>query len=72
MEQESQRIEQYKQLVLQGALLDKRAALELAQQPLEPLCQAADEIRQAFCGNQFDLCTIINGKSCLLYTSRCV
>ena len=63
MEQECQRIEQYKQMVLQGALLDKRAALELAQQPLEPLCQAADEIRQAFCGNQFDLCTIINGKS---------
>lgn len=63
MEQGSQCVEQYKQVVLQGKLLDKEAALELAQQPLEPLCAAADEIRKAFCGNQFDLCTIINGKS---------
>ena len=30
---------------------------------MEELTQAADEIRQKFCKNQFDLCTIINGKS---------
>lgn len=35
----------------------------LAEQPLEELCTAADEIRQKFCGNSFDICTIINGKS---------
>lgn len=29
---------------------------------MEPLCQAADEIREHFCKNSFDLCTIINGK----------
>jgi len=53
----------YQQAVLRGQLLDKTAALELAAMPLAPLCQAADEIRRAFCGNAFDLCTIINGKS---------
>ena len=31
--------------------------------PLEELCKAADEIREHFCGNRFDICTIINGKS---------
>lgn len=31
--------------------------------PLEELCRAADEIREHFCGNAFDICTIINGKS---------
>ena len=30
---------------------------------LEELCQAADEIREKFCGNSFDLCTITNAKS---------
>lgn len=58
-----QRLEQYKQMILQGEQLEKEAALELAQMPLAPLCQAADEIRRAFCGNAFDMCTIINGKS---------
>lgn len=56
-------IQQYKQIILSGGILDKHAALELAEFPLEVLCQAANEIRQIFCGNQFDLCTIINGKS---------
>ncbi len=31
--------------------------------PLDELCAAADEIRRYFCGNSFDICTIINGKS---------
>lgn len=30
---------------------------------LEELCESADQIRQAFCGNQGELCTIINGRS---------
>lgn len=30
---------------------------------LEELCRAADEIREKFCGNKFDLCTITNAKS---------
>ncbi len=49
--------------VLAGGQIGREEALELVQAPLEPLCQAADEIRQVFCGNAFDLCTIVNGKS---------
>lgn len=30
---------------------------------LERLCEAANEIREKFCGNNFDLCTITNAKS---------
>ena len=30
---------------------------------LEELCQGADRIRKALCGDRFDLCTIINGRS---------
>lgn len=49
--------------VLSGKQLEKGEALELYSQPLEPLCSAADELRRHFCANQFDICTIINGKS---------
>lgn len=30
---------------------------------IEELCQKADEIREKFCGDYFDLCTILNAKS---------
>lgn len=53
----------YKNKVLAGERLDKQQALELAKCDLDSICQAANEIRQFFCQNQFDLCTIINGKS---------
>ena len=33
------------------------------EEPVEDVAQAADEIREKFCGNGFDICTIINGKS---------
>lgn len=56
-------LEELKQKVLQGYKVNKQEALALAELPLEELCGAADEIRQRFCGNIFDLCTIINGKS---------
>lgn len=49
--------------VIQGKDVTKDEALWLYGQPLEELCQKADEIRKHFCANQFDLCTIINGKS---------
>jgi biotin synthase len=49
--------------VLKGKQITKQEALELYQMPLEPLCKKADEIRQHYCGNIFDLCAIINGKS---------
>ena len=53
----------YQERVLQGELLGKEEAEQLVEAPWEALCRAANEIRQTFCGNQFDLCTIINGKS---------
>ena len=30
---------------------------------LADLCEGADEIRAALCGNHVDLCTIINGRA---------
>lgn len=57
------RIWMLQQKVLDGKLLSKEEALVLAEQPLDQLCKAADEIRRAFCGNRFDMCSIINGKS---------
>lgn len=57
------KVQEYKQYVLQGGLLSKDQALEISQGDLKELCQAADEIRKHFCGDSFDLCTIINGKS---------
>ena len=37
--------------------------MALIEVPLEELCAAANEVREHFCGNVFDVCTIINGKS---------
>ncbi len=58
-----QQLKSLKQKVLEGGKISKEEALALAEMPLEELCPAADEIRKAFCGSSFDLCTIINGKS---------
>ena len=52
-----------KEKVLSGYLITRDEALEISQMPLEELTKAADEIREHFCGNAFDICTIINGKS---------
>lgn len=49
--------------VLSGEKITREQALDLYNQPLEPLCAAADRIRRTFCQDAFDLCTIINGKS---------
>lgn len=49
--------------VLRGAYVTKEEALFLYGSPLEELCAGADSIRRHFCGNAFDLCTIVNGKS---------
>ncbi|MDD6273784.1 MAG: biotin synthase BioB [Clostridiaceae bacterium] len=51
-----------KRRVLSGEQLGKEDAFALCGAPLEPLCMAADELRQHFCANTFDLCTIVNGK----------
>ena len=54
---------QAKGRILAGGQLNRQEALELTRQPLEELCAAADEIRRHFCGDGFDLCTIVNAKS---------
>lgn len=56
-------INSLKALVLSGGSLTNEQALELFSQPLDELCVAANDIRQHFCGNGFDICTIINAKS---------
>lgn len=57
------RLDELTQQVLEGRDITRQEALELYEQPLEPLCQKADELRRRFCGNRFDLCAIVNGKS---------
>ncbi|KIR01366.1 Biotin synthase [Lachnospiraceae bacterium TWA4] len=49
--------------VLDGQLINRKEALDLYEQPLEDLCKSANQIREHFCANTFDMCTIINGKS---------
>lgn len=52
-----------KDRVLAGGAITRDEALALWEAPLAPLCQAADAIRAACCGERVDLCAIINGKS---------
>ena len=49
--------------VLAGEQLDGEELMKLTEQPLGVLRKAADELRRKLCGDHFDLCTIINGKS---------
>lgn len=55
-------VEDLKKRVLGGARLSRENAMLLCSAPLPELCAAADEIRRFFCGNAFDICTIVNGK----------
>lgn len=48
--------------VINGGTLSREEAILLSSAQLEPLCEAADQIRRHFCGNAFDMCSIINGK----------
>ncbi|MDO4287143.1 MAG: biotin synthase BioB [Eubacteriales bacterium] len=54
---------EYTDFVKNGGKISREQALELAEAPLQELCTAANEIRKHFCGNGFDICTIINAKS---------
>lgn len=56
-------VEQTASKVLNGGSITKPDALKLYSQPLEELCPSAVKIRQHFCSNKFDICTIINAKS---------
>lgn len=55
-------VKRMKEKINSGGAVTKDEALLLYGGPLEELCKAADEIREHFCGNRFDICTIINGK----------
>ena len=55
-------VEQMRQQVLAGGQVTREQALELTKAPLEALSQGADRLRAHFCGDRFDLCTIVNGK----------
>lgn len=52
-----------KRALIEGYELTKEEVLALKEAPIEALMEVADAIRQHFCGNTFDLCSIINGKS---------
>lgn len=48
--------------VLEGGVITKEEAIRLEDASLKELTQAADQLRRHFCGNRFDMCTIVNGK----------
>ena len=56
-------VSELKSKLLNGEKITRGEAISLINAPLGELCAAADEIRERFCGNIFDMCTIINGKS---------
>lgn len=57
------KIEKLKNKVLNGEFLDKAEILSIADEDIDELTKCADIIRKKLCGNEFNLCTIINGKS---------
>ena len=56
-------INELKDQVIAGGKISKQQAISLYHEELSQLCSAANHIRQHFCGNIFDVCTIINAKS---------
>ncbi|MBD5089903.1 MAG: biotin synthase BioB [Clostridiales bacterium] len=55
-------VSELKEKILAGYQINQKEAMELFKEPLEELQEAADELRKYFCGNRFDMCTIVNGK----------
>lgn len=56
-------LSELKDKVLNDYKLTKKDAIKLIDIELDKLCRYANEIRQKFCGNKFDVCTIINIKN---------
>ncbi|SMB87131.1 biotin synthase [Desulfonispora thiosulfatigenes DSM 11270] len=56
-------INRLKEKILDGYNITIQDAQCLITADLDEICSAANEIRNHFCGNIFDVCTIINGKS---------
>ncbi|MFQ8602085.1 MAG: biotin synthase BioB [Anaerovoracaceae bacterium] len=55
--------EELKEIVLSGTDISRKEAIALWNSDIEELTKAADEIRKSFCGDCFDICTIVNAKS---------
>ncbi|MDD3369686.1 MAG: biotin synthase BioB [Lachnospiraceae bacterium] len=56
-------LEQLADEIIKGYQITKEEAMELTYADLNELTAEADRIREAMCGNGFDICTIINAKS---------
>ncbi|BES64953.1 biotin synthase BioB [Gottschalkiaceae bacterium SANA] len=56
-------IEQVTDKIINGYEITKEEAMLLYELPVEELVKQANQLRIVFCGESFDLCTIINGKS---------
>jgi biotin synthase len=56
-------VQQARNAILADGRIDRSTALRLLDGNHEDLWRAADEIRRHFCGNRFDLCSIINARS---------
>ena len=48
-----------KEKVKNGYIVTRDEAIEIYNSDYEVLTKAADELREYFCGNDFDVCTII-------------
>lgn len=49
--------------VMSGGIITKEEAMKLTEADTDILAEEADKIRRKFCGNIFDMCTIVNAKS---------
>ncbi len=56
------RIKELQKKLYKDGACSKIEIMSLAEEPLEVLCQAADEVRRHFCGNAFDLCAVISAR----------
>ncbi len=56
------RIKELQKKLYKDGACSKIEIMSLAEEPLEGLCQAADEVRRHFCGNAFDLCAVISAR----------
>ncbi|MDU5184387.1 MAG: biotin synthase BioB [Peptoniphilus harei] len=56
-------INNLKEKIKNGYAIKREEAIEVYNGDYEILTAAADELREYFCGNDFDVCTIINAKS---------
>ena len=55
-------LEEIKNKIINGREITYDEATELVGAPLEELCAAADELRQYFQGDNFDMCAILSVK----------